>query len=151
LIYLVFKGDTFAGHTNNKRTLKRFIKERKSKYRVEEIPDRLLTDELKNEIDDFLLKELYEYEHFDRVLTELEVMHASMVVNQRLVELVNTTSKVNKKVKYIRFTDSEKAIVDKFIHFIKLMEEDLMGPETCAFPADYFDMHSIIDVLISKR
>jgi hypothetical protein len=147
MTYLIFRGPVFVGHSKNKNMVKQFRKERKTKYRVEEVPDRLLTDELQDE-NNFLFKELIEYEYYGRILTEEEVMTANAVCNERLVELVNATSKVNKQVKCIRFTDSEKAIIDKFNHFVKIMEDDLMGPETCAFPADYFDMQSIIEYVI---
>jgi hypothetical protein len=146
----VFKGTKFIGHTKDKKILKRFLKERKTKYRVEEIEDQLLESEFKNS-DEFALRELQLYEHYKKVLCQQDLMDITYVGNDRLIAIIDQMKLVRKELKSVRLDNKEDQIVQGFFELVIDIKEDLQDPETCVFVEDYFNMDSIIDLIISMR
>lgn len=150
MTYLVFRDNTFIGHTSDKKIIKRFLKERKREYRIEEIEPQLLTDEFKRS-SDFYTKQLVVYDHYDKVLCEQDLAEAFSIGHDRLHEIVTYMKKVRAEVKYVKLKDDEKKIVQSFFEMIEDIEEDLAGNESCVFLEDYFDTEDIINLLISTK
>lgn len=150
MTFLVFKDTKLVGHTESKKILKRFLKERKGTYTVQEIEAELISSDLKDS-DDFYQKQLDEYREYGHVLTEEELMYALEVTRERLVAILNIKKELRESLKFIRLKGEEKFVVDKFMEFADLMEEDLDADyESAVFLGDYFDVQSIVDLLIRK-
>lgn len=149
MTYLIFRENRFFGHTNNKKILKMFLKERKITYRVERIEDGLLSENL-TEDDDFYSKKLDYYEHYRRVLTEEELIFIVDYVNDTLYKMIKIFQRLGKELKFVRLDKEEQQLIFAFAGLIRLIHEDLEG-ESSAILTDYFDMDSIIDLTIENR
>lgn len=147
-VYLIFYNGKLHAHTNNKKTLKRFLKEREAKYYVQEMDEKSISPELKEEYD-FALKQLDYYHEFDLLMTEEELMYVFHIAQVRLQNLLAITNKLKPQLDAIKFKGEENVVMAQFLDFLKMMEEDLDGEyESNVFLSDYFDIKSIIDILI---
>jgi hypothetical protein len=150
MTYLVFKNTKFVGHTKNKKNLKRFLKERKGDYIVQEIEEELFGPALKGD-EDFYLKEIDFYSEYDIVMTEEELINVYSIIRDRLREILLLKKEIRDELKYVKLKGEENLVMSQFFEFIEFIEDDLdMEYESSVFLNDYFDVKTVINILIRK-
>jgi len=149
-MYLIFRRDKFVGYTEEKKILKRFLKERPNKYSVQEVDPRILSEQFKTS-NDFHIMELSVYDHYGKVLCEQDLMDLSIIGRDRLRNIMESTKELLNELEFVKLSIEEKIIVSKLFSLFNRMEEDLTTPESCVFVEDYFNMDSIIDLLFALK
>ena len=149
LIYLIFKRGKFFAFTDDKKVLKKFIKQRGDKFTIEKVDKNELEKIINN--NGFYMKKLSYYEHYDLVLTEEELAYAHEVGEDRLTELIGIVHKLRQLLKFVKMEKSEIFEIEKFFEFVDMIDDDLNSDESCVFLEDYFDIKSILLILIGKH
>lgn len=148
MVYLIFKNGKLIAFTEHKKHVKKFIKQRGDKFTIEKVYKNDL-EKLLN-INRFYMKKLSYYEHYELVLTEEELAYAHEIGEDRLIEIVGIVHKLRQLLKFVKMEKSERFEIEKYFEIIDMIEEDLKSEESCVFLEDYFDIKSILLVLIGK-
>ena len=148
MIYLIFKRGKFFSFTDDKKILKKFLKQRRETFNIEKV-DKNILEKIMNS-NEFYLKKLSYYKLYDLVLTEEELIFARKVGEERLIELIAVVNKLRQLLRFIKMENSEKFELEKFFEFVDMIDEDLDSEEPCVFLEDYFDIKSILLNLIWK-
>lgn len=150
MIHLIYTHDNkFVGYTESDEKLKLLKKERGShKYQIMTVPDESL-NKLKRNESRLSRYGLDYYPEFGKLLFEYEVTEMSGIASERVIDLHLAYVDLHRHLRFIKFTKAEKETIDRFLHLMGLMFDDLMGDSHISF-TEYLDVTSIYTAATSK-